>query len=56
MNERSWIVLVLTIISAAGFYFGLGWPAWLAFVVGFVLALLGTVVLVFVLDGDGHPW
>ena len=55
-TARSLIVLVLTIISAAGFYFGLGWALWLAFVVGFVLALFGTAVIVLVLDGDGDPW
>lgn len=53
MNARALLVLVLTIISAAGFHFGLGWPVWVAFVVGFILALLGTVVIVMVFDGDG---
>ena len=56
MTDGEWIVMiVLTALMAAGFHLGLGWPIVVAIVVALILARIGVVVLVFVLDGEG-PW
>jgi hypothetical protein len=54
MNVLVWIVLF--VIGTLSLHFGLGVMLVLAAIIGAILATLGCLLVVVVLDGDGSLW